>query len=362
MARNRDRRHILITRFSALGDVAMTIGPTYSVCRTYPDSHFYFLTRPLAAGLFVNPPENLTVIPVDTSDYKGVRGMKRLQSELRLKYKIDCVVDLHDVIRTKLLRFFFLLNGASVSRIHKERRRRKALTRRHDKVMLALRQTTDLYRDVFRRAGFDHNDNFTTLFSEVPPESHCSVQKRPDAVRIAVAPFAKHKGKIYPVERMEEVVAALAARENYEIFLFGSKTVESEWNVMKSWEEKYPSVSAGECGLPMNIQLACLATCDAMITMDSANMHMASLVGLRAVSVWGATHPYCGFYGRGQNPDDAVQLDMTCRPCSVFGNKPCFRGDYHCMNGINPSMILDALDRAVKQKRDAASCGDYPSV
>lgn len=78
--------------------------------------------------------------------------------------------------------------------------------------------------------------------------------------------------------------------------------------------------------------------------MDSANMHLASLVGLRTVSVWGATHPYTGFLGWRQRTRDVVQLDMTCRPCSVFGDRPCFRGDYHCLAGITPKMIIEKLE------------------
>jgi ADP-heptose:LPS heptosyltransferase len=83
---------------------------------------------------------------------------------------------------------------------------------------------------------------------------------------------------------------------------------------------------------------------DAMISMDSANMHLAALVGTRVVSIWGATHPFCGFMGWRQRKEDAVQLDMVCRPCSVFGNRPCRRGDFHCMYGISPERIIQTLD------------------
>ena len=82
---------------------------------------------------------------------------------------------------------------------------------------------------------------------------------------------------------------------------------------------------------------------DVMLSMDSANMHLASLVGTRVVSVWGGTHPYAGFLGWSQKTEDCAQLDMPCRPCSVYGNKPCLRGDYACMNGITPSQILEKL-------------------
>ena len=82
-----------------------------------------------------------------------------------------------------------------------------------------------------------------------------------------------------------------------------------------------------------------------MVSMDSSALHMSSLVGVPVVSVWGATHPFAGFYGFGQDPSLAVQLDMACRPCSVYGNKPCLYGTYACMSGIPPEAIVEKVCR-----------------
>ena len=87
-------------------------------------------------------------------------------------------------------------------------------------------------------------------------------------------------------------------------------------------------------------ELALMGQLDVMLSMDSANMHLASLVGTRVVSIWGGTHPYAGFLGWNQKPSDYIQLDLSCRPCSVYGNKPCLRGDYACLNGIAPEQII----------------------
>jgi ADP-heptose:LPS heptosyltransferase len=84
---------------------------------------------------------------------------------------------------------------------------------------------------------------------------------------------------------------------------------------------------------------------NAMISMDSANMHLASLVGVPVVSVWGATHPYAGFMGWKQSPVNAVQLDMPCRPCSVFGQKPCRRKDGACLRGIMPERVIEKVEK-----------------
>jgi ADP-heptose:LPS heptosyltransferase len=88
---------------------------------------------------------------------------------------------------------------------------------------------------------------------------------------------------------------------------------------------------------------------DVMISMDSANMHLASLVNTPVVSVWGATHPYGGFMGWNQDPNNAVQLDLPCRPCSIYGKKPCIRGDYACLNNISPELILNKVENLLNK-------------
>ena len=53
-------------RFSALGDVAMTIPVVYiPVCRSNPATRFIFLTKKSQASLFINPPASLVVLGID---------------------------------------------------------------------------------------------------------------------------------------------------------------------------------------------------------------------------------------------------------------------------------------------------------
>ena len=86
---------------------------------------------------------------------------------------------------------------------------------------------------------------------------------------------------------------------------------------------------------------------DVMLSMDSANMHLASLVNIPVVSIWGATHPYAGFMGWKQLPVNTVQLDLSCRPCSVYGQKPCWRGDYACLRDIKPEQVIAKIEGLV---------------
>jgi ADP-heptose:LPS heptosyltransferase len=178
--------------------------------------------------------------------------------------------------------------------------------------------------------------DFTSLFAG---------KDKKDETRIGIAPFAKHRGKIYPPEQMEEVVRILNERPHTKIFLFGGK---EESDLLEHWMEKYASVESIAGQLSFHDELLLMNSLDVMVSMDSANMHLASLVNTPVVSIWGATHPYAGFYGFNQNPDNAVQIALPCRPCSVFGDKPCLRGDYACLKMISPEMILSSVNKILK--------------
>lgn len=351
---NTKPRNVLICRFSALGDVAMSIPVVYSVCRANPDTRFVYITKPAQQSLFVNAPSNLVVKGVDVKNkYKGVMGLGRLLSELRKEYSIDALVDLHGVLRTRIIALLCLLHGIKLSVIRKGRLNKRALTRSRNKVMLPLLSSRARYREVFYRLGFNMEQNFNglygngkgdpALFAEITPS------KQEGEQWIGIAPFAQHKGKIYPPEMMEKVVAELSSRPATKVFLFGGG--EKEREVLGNWAAKYPNVkSVAEKRYGFPVELSLLSHLDLMVSMDSANMHLASIVRVRVVSIWGATHPYCGFKGYQQKESDIIQLSMTCRPCSVFGNKPCLRGDYLCLTGITPQVIINKITSILNQK------------
>lgn len=341
-------RSVLLARFSALGDVAMTIPVVYSVCRANPACDFYYLTRNAPAKLMLEPPPNLHTLPIDTDRYKGIGGMRRLAAEMRKQYGIEAFADLHNVLRTRLLAFWLRLAGIPVVRLRKGRRGRRALTRRKSKVMMPLVSMRARYREVFFRLGLAYRGSFRGFWADMEPKPALYAKAAPpkDATRekwIGIAPFARHRGKIYPPEMMERVVDALARRKGYRLFLFGAGAEEE--NIIARWALSTDNiVNMASLRLGFQAELALMHQCDAVISMDSANMHLASLVGTRVVSVWGATHPFGGFMGWHQRKQDVVSLDMVCRPCSIFGNRPCRRGDFHCMYGIRPERIIKVLD------------------
>ena len=344
--------NVLVARFSALGDVCMALPVVYGACRANPDVRFVFVTKPPVTGLFINPPKNLVVVGADVkNEYSGVNGLRRLFSELRQQYSIDAFADLHDVLRTRMIDIFCRLRGVEAARIDKGRADKKMLPRRNDKVLEPLEESTERYMDVFHRLGLEVDTSFRSIYGTEcgDPQlfSHITQSKNDGEVWIGVAPFAAHPGKIYPHNMMRQAVMQMSQIPGVKIFLFGGG--ESERAVLAEWAREIPHTkSIAEQRHGFAVELSLMSWLDVMVSMDSANMHMASLVNTPVVSVWGATHPYCGFSGWHQNPDLAVQLNIPCRPCSVFGNKECYLGDFRCMRSISPQTITDKVMQLIQ--------------
>ncbi len=336
-------------RLSALGDVAMTIPQIYSVCQAYPDTTFVVLTQRVASSLFMYAPINLQVYIADVkARHKGVAGLWLLYKELSA-LGIDAVADLHDVLRTKILRRLFRMAGKTVSIIDKGRAEKKRLTRRRHKELRPLKPMAERYADVFAALSLPYTPRFTSLYPDGKGDaglfSHITPPKETGKLWIGIAPFAKHEGKIYPVEEMERIVDLLSRHERLHLFLFGA---DNEAALLAKWQERYPRViSLASQRHGFKVELSLMSYLDVMLSMDSANMHLAALAGVPVVSVWGATHPYAGFLGYTASPAHIIQADMACRPCSVFGDKPCYRGDYACLRQITPDSIAQkVLDAA----------------
>ena len=285
----------------------------------YPEMEITMLSQQRFADLFADMPANVLFHGVDTKSASLLEIVSGLDS-------YDFVADMHSVLRSVYVRTALRLKGAKTATINKGRIEKLQLTRgiKH----APLKHTTERYAAVLAELGFP-----VVLDKAQPACNTCS------KTGIGIAPFAAHQGKIYPIERMERVVALLS-QTGEPIVLFGGGKKEKA--ILESWAKKYPNVESVAGRHSMTKELDIIRHLRVMVTMDSGNMHLASLVGTRVVSIWGATHPFAGFLGYGQNENDCIQRDLPCRPCSIYGNKPCKFGDYRCMD-IQPEEIVERI-------------------
>lgn len=335
-----DNKNILVFRFSAMGDVAMISPVIEQLCEAYPKTNIIFVSRPLFKAFFDKIPQVKFHPIYPTEKHKGVRGLYRLYRELR-KYQIDGIADLHDSLRSRILAAFFRLTTIPIKRIDKGRAEKRALTRAKDKHFIQLKPTTLRYTEVFHSLGFRFQlrNELRKKVRSLPP-TFLPQFDSPSARRIGIAPFAQHIYKVYPLNKMEEVIARLS--QNHQLFIFGGG--EKEREVALQWEKKFSQVTSVIGRVDLTQELDLMANLDIMLTMDSSGMHMASLVGTRVVSVWGPTHPYAGFLGFGQKEGDCLQFDHPARPSSIYGNKPCLCDGIPCIECVSPLQIIEKIE------------------
>lgn len=358
-------RHIVIFRFSALGDVAIAAPLVKAYATANPTVKFTMVSRPMLEPLFKGV-DNLVFYPAQLNGvHKGARGMIRLWRELR-NQKVTHVADFHSVLRTHILKTLFFLSCIRVAYLKKGRSQKAALTRKSNKKLEQLPSTMERYEQVFKKLGLEFLDfaNRTVVHRSAKKTGNVNNGKRVISERdvqdsrdesalgnfhsgksiefkIGIAPFAKHKGKEWPLEKMEKVIELICQDKKFSILLFGGGPRESA--LLKGWEFKYMGVNsvAGEFSFEQELEV--ISKLDLMVCMDSGNMHFASAMGVPVISIWGATHPYLGFNGWGQDLERAILSPAECRPCSVFGNKECFRGDYICLTSLEPQQVANKI-------------------
>ena len=332
----------MVYRFSSLGDIAMTLPVLRSFFQTYPNQKIIFVSRPYAAPLF-NEFKNLEFLAIDlNNNYRGLIGLINLFSILYTK-RVKSVVDLHGVLRTKILNILFRLTFTKVKSITKGRFERKKLVRKNNKIFKPLTQVHYKYCDVFRGIGFpidlsNHEYPIKPFLSQESQE-HILLSNNENKKIIGIAPFAAHKGKNYPLDLMQKVIAYL--QNDHLICLFGGGN--DNLKQLNIWENVYDNVIDLSNKLNLDQQINIINYLDLMISMDSANGHLAANYNIPVLTLWGMTHPFCGFTPFNQPQENSITIDRNnfpLIPTSVFGNK-IPKGYENAFRSIDPKIVIE---------------------
>ena len=341
--------HLLVIRLSALGDVAMTVPVLDAFSRQFPDVRITFLGRPFFKPLFRGL-KNVEYYSAHLKDkHKGVRGLWKLYKELK-ELRFDAVIDLHNVLRTNVLKRYFGFTNIPFYQIDKGRKEKRELTRKQEKELTPLKSTFERYADVFRELGYNLDLEHASTKPRVELPSSLADRFGRDVLKwIGIAPFAAFEGKMYPIDKMEEVIRYFDASEKYRIFLFGAGRREND--ILTPISKKYKNAINLIGAMTFQEELALISNLDLMLSMDSANGHLAALYGIPTVTIWGVTHPFAGFYPFRQDPDNALLADRSqfpFIPTSVYGNKfP--KGYERAIGTTTPDQIIRKIEKVLSE-------------
>lgn len=339
----------VVFRFSAMGDVALAMAALATVLKYRPDLQIIMVTRPKFKPFFAHHPR-ITVFPCDFEvEHKGPKGLIRLFQQLR-QYRPDYILDLHQNLRTRFLKVLFLLSGQRVFSLDKHRAEKKQITR--GKRLTPVKHVCEQYLDVFKAAGIVqdtlHIENLTPLIQtseEARRTIDTWIQEEEAADFIGIAPFAQHKGKVWPLERYEKLIEQLRGKfPKRKILLFGGGTKEQE--TLENIARKHAHVRNLVNRFSLEEELELISRAAFFISGDTSNMHFAAMMGVKVISIWGATHTLTGFGPLFQPEENKVEVPkelLACRPCSVYGKEPCRRGDYACLNWIEAERVTEVI-------------------
>ena len=338
-------KHIAVIRLSAMGDVAMTVPVIRAFVRQNLGVKITVVSRPFFKPFFNGIP-NVDFFSVDVKvRHKGFFGLLRLYSDLK-KLNIDAVADLHNVLRSQVVRILFAISGKKVAFTDKGRAEKKALTRAKNKIFEPLKSIVERHVDTFSELGFTI-DLSNPSFPEKAVLSKEIIQlsgEKNDDKWIGIAPFAQYESKVYPIDLMQKVIDDLASNNINKIFLFGGGNKEIE--ILNSFTKGKTNVInvAGKFSLQQELQL--ISNLDVMLSMDSGNSHISAMLGVKVVTLWGATHPFAGFAPFNQPLENCITADREKHPLlptSVYGNKKV-EGYEDVMRTIKVESILKKLN------------------
>lgn len=338
-------KHIAVMRLSAMGDVAMTVPVLRAFVKQYPEIKLTVISRPFFKPFFDGIP-NLDFFAFDEKErHKGFAGLLRLFQDVR-KLKIDAFADLHNVLRSKIVSFLFALSGKKRATVDKGREGKKELTRAENKIFKQLPTMFQRHAKVFEELGFPLDLSNATF----PEKANLSAEileiiGSQNQKLIGIAPFAQYDSKVYPLDLMTEVITTLAQNQDYKILLFGGGKKEIE--ILDSLSQSFENVinMAGKIKFQQELQL--ISNLDVMLSMDSGNAHIAAMLGVKVITLWGATHPYAGFLPFNQSLENALTSDRNQYPklpTSVYGNK-IVEGYEDAMRTISSNTVVEKIQQ-----------------
>ena len=322
----------LIIRLATLGNVAMTVPVIASLSSRYPDDRFIIASKKKLGAMFASMP-NVEFREVDNRiTWQGIVQLWR-----DWKKEIDHVIDLQDSPQTRLFDGLMRMSGTNVTRIQYGRFRKWMAC--FLGVRGVLKSEFQRYQDTFLKAGLETDDSFTAIPIDATAAMHIEQRYgKKEGQWIGIAPFAKYRSNMLPYRVTKEIIQRMSIQPNTRVFLFGAGEIECE--MLRQWASVFQHTESIAGRLQLSEELELMRQLDVMICMDSANQHLSSLVNLRAVSVWCATHPIIGFKGWKQSEENIIQVnDLRCRPCTCHGTNYCKYGNFACRQ-INAETII----------------------
>ena len=326
---------VLVIRFSSLGDVILTTAFLYALRKECSSCEIWYVTKSEFAEILKDQPYIDRLIYLERKE-NIIHLSKRIDAEF------DCIFDLHNNLRSTLLRNIIKAKKVKIVEKHilyryKLLKKSKGLTK-----FIKNRTTKDVVEDELNLLKpYKHIKDDASI----KPVLYLNRTKSFKKPVIAVAPGARWKTKQWPTEYFIELINKLDIYYNPTILLFGSK---DEVKIADNIFSKSKNVLNFVGKLSIAETASYMRSSDVAVSNDSGLMHMAIALDIPVVAMFGPTVKGFGFFPRGRNT--IIEKNLECRPCSMHGSNSCKMNTYECMRSITPSEVFDAVSNFLEDK------------
>ncbi len=327
-------KSVLVLRFSALGDVVLTSPAIEALRLAWPDTRIVFAVKERLAHVVQHNPNVDEVFPL-----KSGEGPLSFARRLRA-LSVDAVLDLHNKMRSKVLRALLPFRVRSVV-WHKRDFRdtlpvKLALRPYHASMYFADRYHAAVEQLVGRELPRGRLQYFLGPSDRrLADEALSSAGVGLTQPLLGLSPGANWETKRWPKERFAELArSALAA--GIQVAVQGSRDEQD----LGAFIAKAAPGAVDLCGkLDLHALGGFLARCTALVANDSGPMHVARGLGVPTLALFGSTDPAMFEFGEHK----VLFAGVECSPCSFFGRSRCPRGHFRCMLDLDAEGAWRAL-------------------
>jgi ADP-heptose:LPS heptosyltransferase len=321
----------LVVRFSSIGDIVLTESVVRCLKEQTTNSEIHYLTKENFLDLVKHNP-SINKVHVLSKDWSKL--IESLQKE-----KFDYVIDLHNNLRTKRLKWELKTKSFSFPKRNIEK---YIYTRFKYNLLPRNEHVVDRYFSTVLELNIKNDNQPNRLF--INSDNLIELEKFGLSLKgyLAVAIGAQFNTKKLPIDKMISVLKKC----NLPIVLLGNeKDQQHAQEIINSLTSKEIHSFCGKLNLLQSASLVEQAA--VLLTHDTGLMHIAACFETPIVSVWGNTTPELGMYPYTPTRRKQAILievkELGCRPCSKIGFQKCPKGHFSCMNLQDVEVISDEI-------------------
>jgi len=215
----------------------------------------------------------------------------------------------------------------------------------------------DSYKQILSFMGFDtkadSNGKFlTSVKAKEYAEAFLKQNKIDKNIHtiIGICPFSLKRIKDWSAQKFANLINELQSDKSIRVIIFGYKDQNRINDLLEMIKHKPPIV--GE--IPFDLLIGLIDMCDHFISVDTGPMHIASVLNVKTIGIFGPTSGT--MYGPYGDKNIVLQEKIDCpyyqptfmgsgRIQKCYKEDRCLISDESCVNRINVEKVINALNK-----------------